>query len=316
VFNEVEGIELFCERTLEAVAPLVRHVDLLLVDDGSSDGSLEVLRRLASEDSRIRVLSFSRNFGHQLAVTAGLDRATGDCTVVIDSDLQDPPELIADLLAAWEDGGDVVHAVRAEREGESYTKKLFARVFYKTLQRLAQIDMTRDAGDFRLYDRRAVRVLHEMPERQRFIRGLASWVGFRQEVVTYTRAPRAAGKSKYPIRKSVRLAITAITSFSWIPLQAASALGFLLSFVAGLLIPVFVILRILGAEGLGGQTTVLVAVLFIGGVQLLFMGMIGEYVGRMSEEVKQRPAYVVAFDSAGDGGRPDDPFRGPAEADR
>ena len=309
IFDEEASVRVFCERTMDALSGVVASLELILVDDGSSDGSLSIMRELARADRRIRVLSLSRNFGHQPAVTAGMDRATGDCVVVIDGDLQDPPELIPEMLASWADGYDVVHAVRAERDGETFTKKLFAGAFYRVLARLAEIDITRDAGDFRLYDRRAVDVLTAMPERQRFIRGLAAWIGFPQTEVHYRRDPRFAGESKYPVRRSLRLAVTAITSFSWVPLQVASGLGVVLSVVAGLLIPALVIARLAGVKGLGGQTTVLVVVLFLGGVQLLFLGMIGEYIGRMSEETKRRPVYVVAFDTDAPDGRPRHPLR-------
>jgi glycosyltransferase involved in cell wall biosynthesis len=309
VFNETEVIEQFCRRCLDATGPAVGSVVLLLVDDGSTDGSLDACRRIAEADPRVRVLSLSRNFGHQAAITAGMDHAGGDCVVVIDSDLQDPPEVIPQLLAQWEAGADVVHAVRTDREGETRTKRFLADAFYRTLQRLTDIDLTRDAGDFRLFDRRVADVLAAMPERQRFVRGLASWVGFRQAVVPYRREPRAAGTSKYPLRRSLRLALTAITSFSFVPLQLASGLGFLLSAVSALLIPLLIVLRLLGVAGLGSQTTVLVTVLFLGGIQLLFLGMIGEYLGRTSEEVKRRPVYLVGYDSAAADGLPPDPMR-------
>jgi dolichol-phosphate mannosyltransferase len=238
-----------------------------------------------------------------------MDNATGDCVVVIDSDLQDPPEVISDLLRAWANGGDVVHAVRTERQGASRAKRMLASSFYRTIGRLTDIELVPDSGDFRLYDRRAVDALRAMPERQRFLRGMAAWVGYRQVRVPYRRDARAAGTSKYPIRRSLRLAVTAITSFSWVPLQFASAFGFILSVAAACAIPVLIVLRLIGVEGLGNQTTILVAVLFLGGVQLLFLGVIGEYIGRMSEEVKQRPAYILSSDSAAPMHRPADPFR-------
>jgi len=309
IFNEIENISLFHERIMAAIGELMASVELIFIDDGSSDGSLGVAASLAESDSRVRVLSLSRNFGHQHAVTAGLDRSVSDCTVVIDTDLQDPPEFIPDLLLAWEQGADVVHAVRGAREGESFAKKILARTFYRTLQRLTAVEMTLDAGDFRLYDRRAIEVLRELPERERFIRGLASWVGFRQVQLTYRRHARHAGSSKYPIRKSMRLAVTALTSFSIVPLQMASLLGFALSALTGSLLPILVLARILGVEGLGGQTTVLLAVLFIGGVQLFFLGVVGEYLGRMGDEIKGRPCYVVASDTMTPDGVPTSRFR-------
>jgi dolichol-phosphate mannosyltransferase len=201
MFNEAAVIEQFCRRVLDAVAPLVASVELVLVDDGSSDDTLGVVSALARQEPRVRVLALSRNFGHQPAVTAGMDNATGDCVVVIDSDRQDPPEVISDLLRAWASGGDVVHAVRTERQGESRSKRALASSFYRTIGRLTDIELVPDSGDFRLYDRRAVDALRAMPERQRFLRGMAAWVGYRQVRVPYRRDARAAGTSKYPIRR-------------------------------------------------------------------------------------------------------------------
>jgi dolichol-phosphate mannosyltransferase len=299
VFNEDEGVAEFVRRVVEAVSPAVGELEIVLVDDGSTDDSLRIIEELAAADPRIRVLSFSRNFGHQPAVTAGLDHASGDCAIVIDSDLQDPPETIVDLLAEWERGGDVVHAVRGERRGERRLKNATSWLFYRAIKALSQTDLTLDAGDFRLYDRRAVDALKRLPERQRFVRGLASWIGFRQRSVTYVRLGRFAGESKYPLRRMVRLALNGITSFSYVPLQLASLFGFALSFVTSLLIPVVIVLRITGVGGLGGQTTVLLAVMLLGGIQLSFLGILGEYVGVIGDEVKRRPVYIVASDSRG-----------------
>ena len=304
VYNEEAGVAEFVRRVVDAVGPAVAELELLLVDDGSTDGSLPVLEKLAADDPRVRVLSLSRNFGHQPAVTAGLDHASGDCAVVIDSDLQDPPETIVELLAEWERGGDVVHAVRAERQGERRLKKATSWLFYRAISRLSEIELTVDAGDFCLYDRRAIDSLKQLPERQRFIRGLASWIGFRQRSVTYVRASRYAGESKYPLRKMIRLAMAGITSFSYVPLQLASVFGLALSLLTSLLIPVVIILRIAGLGGLGGQTTVLLAVMLLGGIQLMFLGILGEYIGVIGVEVKARPVYIVASDSLEPGAPP------------
>ena len=305
VYDEADGIAVFCERALAAVERVVREVELLLVDDGSTDASLAVIERLASADRRIRVISLSRNFGHQAAVTAGLDHATGDCVVVIDSDLQDPPEVIVDLLEAWAAGAEVVHGVRSERQGERRRRNAAIWLFYRVLRRLTPVDIAVDSGDFRLYDRRAVDTLTAMPERRRFVRGLASWVGFRQTSVAYIREGRFAGESKYPLRKLIRLALNGILSFSYVPLQLASLVGFILSLVTVVLIPVVIVLRILGSEGLaGGNATLLLAVMLLGGVQLLFLGVIGEYLGVITDEVKRRPLYVVAYDSGAEASSP------------
>ena len=298
VYNEEDGIAAFCQRAIAAVENVVREVELLLVDDGSSDTSLAVIQHLADADRRIRVVSLSRNFGHQAAVTAGLDHATGDCVVVIDSDLQDPPEVVVDLLEAWANGAEVVHGVRSERQGERRRRNAAIWLFYRVLRRLTPVDIAVDSGDFRLYDRRAVDTLTSMPERRRFVRGLASWVGFRQQTVSYVREARFAGESKYPLRKLIRLALNGILSFSYVPLQLASLVGFILSLVTVVLIPVVIVLRILGSEGLAsGNATLLLAVMLLGGVQLLFLGVIGEYLGVITDEVKRRPLYVVAYDS-------------------
>jgi dolichol-phosphate mannosyltransferase len=299
VYNEQDGIAAFCERALAAVETVVADVELLLVDDGSTDGSRAVLDELVAADPRIRVLSLSRNFGHQPAVTAGLDHATGDCVVVIDSDLQDPPEVMVRLLEAWATGAEVVHAVRTQRKGEKRRRNAAIWVYYRMLSRLTPVAVTLDAGDFRLYDRTAVDALKSMPERRRFTRGLASWVGYRQTSVSYVREERFAGHSKYPTRQLVRLALNGIMSFSYVPLQLASVLGFVISLVTALLIPVVIVLRLLGSSGLvGGNATLLLAVMMLGGVQLLFLGVIGEYLGVVTDEVKRRPVYLVAHDSA------------------
>ena len=313
VYNEVDGIAAFCEQAFAAVEHTVAKVELLLVDDGSTDGSLAAIERLVAADPRIRVISFSRNFGHQAAVTAGLDHATGDCVIVIDSDLQDPPEVMVELLEAWAGGAEVVHAVRSERQGERRLRNAAIWVFYRTLRKLTPVDIAVDSGDFRLYDRRAVDTLTSLPERRRFIRGLASWVGFRQQSVSYVRKGRYAGESKYPVRKLVRLALNGILSFSYVPLQLASIVGFVISMVTVVLIPVVIVLRILGSEGLaGGNATLLLAVMLLGGVQLLFLGVIGEYLGVITDEVKRRPVYVVAFDSGSGADAPETASNGAA----
>jgi dolichol-phosphate mannosyltransferase len=266
---------------------------VLFVDDGSSDGSHDVLAGFRRDDPRVRVISLSRNFGHQIAVSAGLDEARGEAVVVIDSDLQDPPELIPALVDKWREGYEVVHAVRTARRGETRFKRWTASAFYRLIRSWTDLNIQLDAGDFRLMGRQAVDALRSMPEQFRFVRGMTAWVGFEQTGVPYERDSRYAGDSKYPLRRMVRLAMTAITSFSFVPLQLASVFGFIVSGLAAIAVPIVVALRLLGAEGLGGQTTVLLAVLFFGGVQLLFLGVLGEYLGRISVEVKRRPLYFV-----------------------
>ena len=293
VFNEQESLPEFHRRLSAVLDGLALTSEVLFVDDGSGDGSRALLAGLRRDDPRVRVISLSRNFGHQIAVSAGLDEARGEAVVVIDSDLQDPPELIPTLVDKWREGYEVVHAVRTARRGETRFKRWTASAFYRLIRSWTDLNIQLDAGDFRLMGRQAVDALRSMPEQFRFVRGMTAWVGFQQTAVPYERDSRYAGDSKYPLRRMVRLAMTAITSFSFVPLQLASVFGFIVSGMAAIAVPIVVALRLLGAEGLGGQTTVLLAVLFFGGVQLLFLGVLGEYLGRISVEVKRRPLYFV-----------------------
>jgi dolichol-phosphate mannosyltransferase len=294
VFNERETLPEFYRRVSAVLDALDRPSELIFVNDGSTDQSGEFLSKFVASDERVRVLSLSRNFGHQIAVTAGLDRARGDAVVVIDSDLQDPPELIPKLVEQWDEGSEVVHAVRIRRRGETRFKRWTASIFYRVIKSWTELDIELDAGDFRLLGRRAVDAMRSMPEHFRFLRGMAAWVGYRQSTVHYERDSRFAGASKYSLRRMLRLASTAVTSFSFVPLQLASILGFVIAGLTAIAVPVVIVLRALGASGLGGQTTVLLAVLFFGGVQLLFLGVLGEYLGRIAIEVKGRPLYLVA----------------------
>ncbi len=234
-----------------------------------------------------------RNFGHQIAITAGWDYARGDAVVTIDSDLQDPPEVILELIKKWREGYEVVYAVRAEREGESWFKIWTASLFYRLIYRITDVKIPVDTGDFRLMDRHVVDVLKTMRERHRFPRGMSVWVGFKQIGVEYKRAARFAGSTKYPFRKMFKLAINAITSFSYFPLQVATFFGFLSAGVAILAIPIVVYMRITGSQAFFGQATTLIAVLFLGGVQLISLGILGEYIGRLYDEAKGRPLYIL-----------------------
>jgi polyisoprenyl-phosphate glycosyltransferase len=290
VFDEVDLVEEFHRRTSAALESL--EYELILVDDGSRDGTTEVLERIAAEDPRVRVIELSRNFGHQAALTAGLDHARGDAAVMIDSDLQDPPELIPDMVEAWSRGSDVVYAVRRSRPGETRTKLATANWFYRLFSKLSPIDLEQDAGDYRLLDRRALDVVTRMPERNRFLRGMTVWVGFTQTALPYDRDARYAGETKYTLRRMVRFSLDALVSFSQVPLQAATVLGFIFAGIAFLGIPVAIGFRIAG-EFVPGITTVLLAVLLLGGIQLIAIGVIGEYLGRVYDEVKRRPMYVV-----------------------
>jgi len=294
VYNESAVIDAFYERASTTLSGLEGlEYELVFVDDGSSDDSYERLSGLAREDPRVRVIKFSRNFGHQVAITAGVDRAAGDCVVVIDSDLQDPPEVIADMVEKWRAGYDVVYGERSQRDGEGYLKLLTASVFYRALGRIAGISIPPDVGDFRLMSRRAVNELRRLREKDRFVRGLVSWIGFRQTGVTYHRDARYAGETKYPYRKMIKFALDGLTSFSTVPLKVATWLGYLASFLAfAYLASVFVQKWILGNTVQGWATT-MVAMLFLGGVQLICLGIIGEYVGRIFNETKLRPMYII-----------------------
>lgn len=290
VFNEEATLEELHRRVTSALAGL--PYELILVDDGSTDSSPRLLAELARADSRVKVITLSRNFGHQAALTAGLDHARGDAAVMLDADLQDPPELIREMLEPWRQGRDVVFAVRRDRAGETRAKVTTARWFYRLFSRLAQIDLAQNAGDFRLLDRTALDALTSMRERNRFIRGMTVWVGFDQAAIYYDRDARYAGETKFSPRRMVRFSLDAISSFSHVPLQAATILGFLFSFVAFLGIPVAIGFRIAG-EFVPGVTTVLLVVLLLGGIQLITVGLIGEYLGRVYDEVKARPLYLV-----------------------
>src|SRR5437016_11996422 len=290
VYNEEGTIEEFYSRVRAALEGL--NFELVLVDDGSTDSSATILERLADGDPRVRVISLSRNFGHQTALTAGLDHAGGDAVVMLDADLQDPPELIPRMLDRWRAGCDVVYAVRDEREGESRFKLATARWFYKLFDKLAQVDLENNSGDFRLLDRQALDALLSMRERNRFLRGMTVWVGYRQAAVPYDRDPRYAGVAKYTLSRMLRFSLDAISSFSHRPLQLATLLGFLISTLAFIAIPVVIVLRILGSY-LPGFGSITIAVLLLGGIQLIAIGIIGEYVGRIYDEVKGRPLYLV-----------------------
>lgn len=294
VFNEIGNLDALYQRISEVLNSTGESWELVLVDDGSTDGSTERIIELADKDKRVRPVIFARNFGHQIAVTAGLDYCRGDAVVIIDSDLQDPPEVILDLLAKWREGYQVVYAVREEREGETWFKLFTASLFYRLIYRITDVKIPMDTGDFRLLDRKVVNVLNSMRERHRFLRGMASWVGFKQIGVPYRRAARFSGQTKYPFRKMFRLALNAVTSFSYFPLQIASFIGFISAGFSILVIPIVFIMRLAGSEAFYGQASTLLAVLFLGGVQLISLGILGEYIGRIYDEVKGRPLYIVS----------------------
>jgi polyisoprenyl-phosphate glycosyltransferase len=292
--NEQEGLRATHSRLTSVLGQLQANLEIVYVDDGSTDGTAEVLRELQALDKRVRVVRFSRNFGHQMAITAGLEHAAGDAVVVIDADLQDPPETIVNFFCEWQNGYDVVYGVRTERDGETAFKLWTAKLFYRCMTRLSETPIPLDTGDFRLMDRRVVNVLLGMPERDRFVRGMVSWLGFSQVAVPYRREPRLTGVTKFSFFKMLRFAMDGIFSFSIVPLRVATWTGFITSFLAILGIVLVSLERFLGVEGLvKGWTSTMFAVLFIGGVQLICMGIIGEYVGRIYGESKHRPLYVV-----------------------
>lgn len=292
VYNEAATVRELHRRLTDALTLLGRY-EIVLVDDGSSDGTWEALRDLAQADRHLRLLRLSRNFGHQVALSAGLDHARGDAIVSLDGDLQDPPEVIGDLVARWREGADVVFAVRRRREGETWFKRTTAAVFYKFLKRVSSVDIPEQAGDFRLLSRRALDALKAMPERARYLRGMSSWIGFRQAEVEYARDARYAGETKYPLRRMLQFAGDAVTSFSATPIRFVAALGFISVALCLVALAWTLYIRLFTDETVAGWTSVIVLVLFLGGVQLLSLGIIGQYIGRIFDEVKGRPLYFV-----------------------
>jgi glycosyltransferase involved in cell wall biosynthesis len=295
VFNEEEVLPELYKRMQQAMDGFGQPWELILIDDGSRDRSAEIIADLNGKDSRVKGISFSRNFGFQEAVTAGLAHASGEAVILSDADLQDPPEVIPEMVARWREGNDVVYGVRANRQGETWFKKMTAKVFYRTIHRITSVDIPLDTGDFRLMDRRVVDAILRMPERNRFLRGMVPWVGFKQSGLDYERQARFAGESKFKsVRQMLPFALDAITSFSYFPLQLATYLGFFIAAISLIAIIVVILLRLFGShQELTGQATTLVAVLFLGGVQLISLGIIGEYLGRIYDEVKGRPLFLV-----------------------
>jgi len=294
VYNEIAILPEFYRRVKEVMDSTGKEWELVLVDDGCTDGSTDKIRELAEMDKHVRPVIFARNFGHQIAITAGWDYARGEAVVTIDSDLQDPPEVILNLIEKWKEGYEVVYAVRTEREGESWFKLWTASLFYRLIYRITDVKIPLDTGDFRLMDRKVVNVINTMRERHRFPRGMSAWVGFKQIGVDYKRAARQAGETKYPFRKMLRLALNAVTSFSYFPLQVATYVGFVSAGIAILAIPIVIYMRMTGSQAFFGQATTLISVLFLGGVQLISLGILGEYIGRLYDEAKGRPLYIVS----------------------
>ena len=294
LYNEELVLHELYERLTAMIERAQLRCEVIMVNDGSRDGTMEIARRICRMDARFKLIGLSRNFGHQMAVTAGLDNASGDAVVIIDADLQDPPEVIPEMVEKWQAGNDVVYGVRSRRAGETLFKRVSASLFYRLLRRATNVDIPVDTGDFRLMDRAVVDQLRDMRERFRFLRGMVSWVGFRQTKVEYERAARFAGETKYPLPKMLRFAIDGMLSFSHVPLKFASMFGFLASAIAFLALAYGIVIRFFFPErAIAGWASVFVAVLFIGGVQLICIGILGEYLGRMYDEVKRRPLYIA-----------------------
>ena len=297
-YNEQESIVPMFERLVAALEQRVDGLEILFVDDGSRDATWQRVCELASRDRRVRGVRFARNFGHQAALTAGVDAAAGRAVAIIDADLQDPPEVIPDMIDRWREGFEVVYGQREQREGETAFKKATAAAFYRLLRRITNVEIPVDTGDFRLMGPRAVAAFRSLPERNRFIRGLVAWIGFPQTAVRYRRHPRQAGETKYPLRKMVRLALDGITSFSFLPLRLATWVGFAVSLLSFLYIVVVIVLKLLGINW-PGYTSMMASILFLGGVQLVMIGILGEYVARIFDEVKRRPLYLVGESTDG-----------------
>lgn len=293
VCNEVEVLPTTYRRLSDVLAGMGIPYELVFVDDGSTDGSWGLIEDLHHSDPSVSALGLSRNFGHQVAITAGIEHARGEAVVVMDADLQDPPEVLPGMLALWREGYDVVYGVRSVREQDSWFKRTSAAAFYRLIRALTAVDIPLDTGDFRLMSRRVVDAMKRMPERNRFVRGLVSWAGYRQVAIPYDRGARVAGVTKYPLRRMIRLAADAIVSFSTVPLQMAIGLGFLLSIACFAYAGWAAYARFIHDRPVPGWTSLMVAILLVGGVQLVCLGIIGEYIGRIYDEVKRRPLYLV-----------------------
>ena len=291
-YNEESNVAAMYERVVAALDDVVDGLEILYVDDGSADTTWDRVTELAAADPRVRGLRFARNFGHQAALTAGVDAARGEAVVIVDGDLQDPPEVIPEMVARWREGFEVVYGQREGREGETWFKLATAKLFYRILRGITNVEIPVDTGDFRLMGPRAVEAFRALPERNRFIRGLVSWIGFPQVAVRYTRRARQVGETKFPVRRMLRFALDGITSFSFFPLRIATWTGFAVSLFAFLYIVVVLVLKVVGVSWLG-YTSLMAAILFLGGVQLLMIGIIGEYLGRIFDEVKRRPLYLI-----------------------
>ena len=293
-YNEGGSLEEFIARVIPLMESLNKEFEILLVNDGSTDNTLGVSKRLAISHNQIKIINFSRNFGHQAAVTAGLDHSKGNAVIIIDSDLQDPPEVILKMIEKWKEGFQVVYGRRTLRKGESFLKLFTAKIFYIILQKLTNTDIPLDTGDFRLIDIQVVKILKNMREKHRFIRGMVSWTGFKQTPVYYEREPRFSGETGYPLKKMLTLALDGITSFSIIPLQFMTLIGIVITAITVLLSLIVFIVKVFTPEYfLAGFPAIILLIMFFGGIQVLFLGIMGEYIGRIYNEVKNRPNYII-----------------------
>ncbi len=293
IFNEEANIHLLHERLVNAVTAVTNDYELIFVNDGSKDKSLPIIKELSTKFSQVKFIDFSKNFGHQIAVFAGLEHAQGNTIVIIDADLQDPPELIKDLYTKLQQGYDVVFAQREQRVGESWHKLLTAKLYYRVLNRLSEVEIPLDTGDFRIITKKVKDIIVSMPEHNKFLRGQIAWTGFNQTSILYKREERHAGNTNYPYSKMLKFAFDGITSFSNIPLRLATYLGFMVSFVAFLVIVYTLYQKYFKHDVVQGWSSLMVSILFIGGVQLICLGIIGEYLGRIMDNVKKRPLYIV-----------------------
>ncbi|GAB2459374.1 putative glycosyltransferase YkcC [Hymenobacter qilianensis] len=294
IYNEESNIEALYKRLRSVIDPMAVQYEFIFINDGSRDRSLTLIHDLTASDPQVRYIDFSRNFGHQIAVTAGLDLAAGAAVVIIDADLQDPPELIPKLYQKLQEGYEVVYAKRRSRKGESAAKKFTARLFYRVLASITHISIPVDTGDFRIISRKVVNALKQMPEQNKFIRGQISWIGYRQTYLEYDRAERAGGATGYTYRKMIRLALDGITGFSDAPLKAATIGGFIVSGVAFLVMVYTLYARFITKDYEPGWSSLMVSILFMGGIQLIAIGIIGEYIARLSANVRQRPLYIIS----------------------
>lgn len=293
MFNEEEVIEFTYDRLKQVMDGTEEPYELIFVNDGSHDRTVELITMICNFDPSVRLINFSRNFGHQIAISAGMDYAQGEAIVVIDADLQDPPEVILEMIAKWKEGYEVVYGKRLKRKGETLFKKVTAKIFYRMMRMMTNVDIPVDTGDFRLIDRKVCDVLRGLKEKNRFVRGLVSWIGFRQTMVEYEREERFAGETKYPLKKMISFAVDGITSFSHKPLKIATYVGFTLSIGSFLYLIVVIFQKLFTGSTVAGWASIVAVNLLFNGIILMLLGLIGEYIGRIYDESKNRPLYIV-----------------------